>query len=103
MGRGGEKKSQIVDARGLLQTIKKRRIEMSKMIIEIDGRTGEQKVKKENGEEAESVALKDLIFEENIGGKVVRHKVLSISDGALIRTNPCTWKVINGVLYKICY
>ena len=76
---------------------------MSKMIIEIDGRSGEHKVKKENGEEAESVALTGIIFEENVGGKVVRHKVLSISDGALIRTNPCVWKMINGRLYKICY
>lgn len=76
---------------------------MSKTIIEIDGRTGDKKVRKENGEEAEAVDLKDLIFEENIDGKVVRHKVLSISEGAIIRTNPCTWVMVNGVLKRICW
>ncbi len=70
----------------------------NKMVIEIDAVTGDAVV---SG--AQKIDFKDL--EISVKGKTLntRHKVLSISDDAVIRTNPgCYWRVINGVLYQIC-
>lgn len=74
-----------------------------KMLIEIDVRTGKQIVSDEDGKPAENMALSNLILEENMDGKIIRHKVFAISEGAIIRTNPCTWVVVNGVLKRICW
>jgi len=69
-----------------------------KMTIEIDAATGDATV---SG--GKKIPFGDLELVEKIPGANVRHKVLSISDNAVIRTNPgCYWIVINGVLYQIC-
>ncbi len=71
---------------------------MAKIAIEVDLDSGKKTLI--GGRE---VPLKNLTLTEDVGGAVVKHKVLSISEGAEIRTNPgCYWVMIGGVLTLIC-
>ncbi len=70
---------------------------MSKIRIEIDSK-GNKTV---SGGTA--APLENLVLRETIGSKVVDHRILSISEGTVIRTNPnCYWTVVNGVPRYIC-